>query len=49
MGVWTGSCPRAAELVAHIAACLTVADGCIREHETFDCYEPLPSEQGPTP
>ena len=32
-----------AELVAHIAAWLTVVDGCIREHETFDCYEPLPS------
>ena len=29
-------------LVAHIAALLTVADGRIREHETYDCYEPLP-------
>lgn len=29
-----------AELVAHIAAWLTVADGRIREHETFDCYQP---------
>jgi hypothetical protein len=35
-----------AELVAHIAAWLTVVDGCIREHETFDCYEPLPSAAG---
>src|SRR5215210_6554521 len=32
-----------AELVAHISAWLTVADGRIGEHETFDCYEPLPS------
>jgi hypothetical protein len=31
-----------AELIAHIAALLTVADGQILEHETFDCYEPLP-------
>jgi ketosteroid isomerase-like protein len=28
------------ELVAHVAAWLTVEDGQIREHETFDCYEP---------
>lgn len=28
-------------LSAHIAAFLTVVDGQIREHETFDCYEPL--------
>jgi ketosteroid isomerase-like protein len=34
-----------AELVAHIAAWLTVVDGRIREHETFDCYEPLPSPE----
>jgi ketosteroid isomerase-like protein len=31
------------ELVAHIAAWLTVVDGRVLEHETFDCYEPLPS------
>ena len=30
-----------AELVADIAAWLTVVDGRIREHETFDCYEPF--------
>jgi ketosteroid isomerase-like protein len=29
-----------AELVAHVAAWLTVVDGRVREHETFDCYEP---------
>jgi ketosteroid isomerase-like protein len=29
------------QLVAHIAAWLSVADGRIREHDTFDCYEPV--------
>jgi ketosteroid isomerase-like protein len=29
------------ELVAHIAALLTVRDGRIVDHETFDCYEPF--------
>ena len=38
-----GALPAGAELVAHIAAWLTVVDGRIREHETFDCYEPLPA------
>ena len=38
---WRGTA-RGAELVAHIASWLTVEDGRIREHETFDCYEPLP-------
>ncbi|MGY1730122.1 nuclear transport factor 2 family protein [Geodermatophilus sp. SYSU D01045] len=30
------------ELVAHVAALLTVRDGRVVDHETFDCYEPLP-------
>jgi ketosteroid isomerase-like protein len=30
-----------AELVAYMSGWLTVADGRIREHETFDCYEPF--------
>jgi ketosteroid isomerase-like protein len=45
---WRGSVGQATqrlaagtELVAHIAAMLTVEDGSIREHETFDCYEPF--------
>ncbi len=38
--------PEASELVAHIAGFLTVADGRILEHETFDCYEPLPRPAG---
>jgi ketosteroid isomerase-like protein len=29
------------ELIAHVAAILTVADGRIVAHETFDCYEPF--------
>ena len=28
-------------LVAHIAGFLTVRDGKVVEHETFDCYEPF--------
>jgi ketosteroid isomerase-like protein len=34
--------PADAELVAHVAAWLTVEGGLVIEHETFDCYEPLP-------
>jgi ketosteroid isomerase-like protein len=34
--------PAGTELVAHVAAWLTVSDGRVREHETFDCYDPLP-------
>ena len=36
-----GSLPAGRELVAQVAALLTVKDGLIRRHETFDCYEPL--------
>jgi len=28
-------------LVAHVASLLTVRDGRIAHHETFDCYEPI--------
>jgi ketosteroid isomerase-like protein len=45
---WRGTIAAASEalptgttLVAHIAAMLTVSDGKIVEHETFDCYEPF--------
>jgi len=37
---WSGTA-RGQELTAHVAAFVTVADGLIREHETFDCYEPF--------
>jgi ketosteroid isomerase-like protein len=43
IGEGTDTLGPGTELVAHIAAWLTVADGRIREHETFDCYEPLPA------
>jgi len=36
-----GRLPADTVMTAHIAAFLTVVDGQIREHETFDCYEPL--------
>ena len=36
-----GSLPAGRELVAHVAALLTVRDGLIRRHETFDCYDPF--------
>jgi ketosteroid isomerase-like protein len=36
-----GELPAGRELVAQIAALLTVRDGMIRRHETFDCYEPF--------
>ena len=37
-----GPMPAGAVLTAHVASFLTVEDGFIRRHETFDCYEPLP-------
>ncbi|MFB9445577.1 nuclear transport factor 2 family protein [Dactylosporangium vinaceum] len=33
------------ELVAHVAALLTVRDGVVVDHETFDCYEPFTAAQ----
>jgi len=42
-----GPFAEGAELTAHIASFLTVQDGLIREHETFDCYEPLPGAAPP--
>jgi hypothetical protein len=40
IGTGTDALPAGTELVAHVAAWLTVTEGRIREHETFDCYEP---------
>lgn len=31
------------EMTAHVAAFVTVRDGLVLEHETFDCYEPFAS------
>ena len=36
-----GPFQQGAKLTAHVAAFLTVHDGRIVEHETFDCYEPF--------
>ena len=47
VGVDAGPYRRGQELVAHIAGFLTVRDGRIADHETFDCYEP--SVAGPDP
>jgi ketosteroid isomerase-like protein len=41
VGIDTERLPLGSELVAHIAAWLTVTDGLVREHETYDCYEPF--------
>ena len=38
---WRGRLSAGARLEARIAAFLTVADGRIREHETYDCYSPV--------
>ena len=47
-GTWRGTVARDAGpyragtvLEAHIAGWLTVRDGLVLEHETFDCYEPF--------
>jgi ketosteroid isomerase-like protein len=41
LGKNMGALPAGRELVAHVAALLTVRDGLIRRHETFDCYDPF--------
>jgi ketosteroid isomerase-like protein len=38
---WRGRLAAGARLEARIAAFLSVADGQIREHETYDCYSPI--------
>lgn len=37
----TDALPSGTKLVAQLAAWVTVTNGLITEHETFDCYEPL--------
>lgn len=44
-----GPFERGQELIAHVAAILTVASGRIVRHETFDCYEPFERAQAPQP
>ena len=38
-----GPYTKGLEMTAHVAAFVTVRDGLVLEHETFDCYEPFPS------
>lgn len=45
VGVDAGPFHAGQELVAHVAALLTVRDGLVVEHETFDCYEPLAGDR----
>ncbi|MDO7883154.1 nuclear transport factor 2 family protein [Salinibacterium soli] len=41
VGVDAGPFRAGQELIAHVAAALTVRDGRVVAHETFDCYEPF--------
>jgi ketosteroid isomerase-like protein len=41
VGVAAGPFAAGQQLVAHVAALLTVRGGRIVDHETFDCYEPV--------
>lgn len=41
VGASIGPFREGQELVAHVAAMLTVRGGLIARHETFDCYEPF--------
>ena len=41
IGQDAGPFKQGTELTAHIAAFVTVHDGLVLEHETFDCYEPF--------
>jgi ketosteroid isomerase-like protein len=38
-----GPYKKGLEMTAHVAAFVTVRDGLVLEHETFDCYEPFAS------
>ena len=41
VGIDTPRLSAGTELVAHVAAWIDVAEGLVREHQTFDCYEPF--------
>jgi ketosteroid isomerase-like protein len=41
VGMDAGPFRAGQRLVAHMAGVLTVRDGVVLEHETFDCYEPF--------
>ena len=48
IGVDAGGFRAGQELVAHLAALLTVRDGRIVHHATYDCYEPFERGVGST-
>ena len=41
IGIDTPRLPEGSQLVAHIGAFVVLAEGLVREHQTFDCYEPF--------
>jgi ketosteroid isomerase-like protein len=41
VGIDAGPYRAGLELVAYVAALLTVRDGVITDHETYDCYQPI--------
>lgn len=43
VGIDAGPLKPGDELVAHMGGFLTVRDGLIAEHQTYDCYEPFGS------
>ena len=45
VGVEAGPLSPGDVLVAHMAGFLTVRDGLVAEHETYDCYEPFGSDR----
>jgi len=45
LAMTVGPLQQGAELTAHVASLVYVEDGLIREHETFDCYEPFTLER----
>jgi ketosteroid isomerase-like protein len=47
VGVDAGGFTAGTRLVAHVAGWLTVRDGRVVDHETYDCYEPLARNVAP--
>ena len=41
VGLDTPRLPEGTQLIAHIGAFVVLAEGLVREHQTFDCYEPF--------
>ena len=43
VGQDVGPYKKGLQMTAHVAAFVTVRDGLVLDHETFDCYEPFPT------